>query len=221
MRTPFVKLVRSRIVQNTTAVGALVCLITAAPPAMAQNNAQGIYTCVDARGRTLTSDRPIAACLDREQKVLNGAGIVKRVVPPSYTAEERAVIDAKRREEQAERSRAQEEKRRDRALLLRYPNQAMHDKERTDALAQIDDVIKAVNQRGKTLVEQRQEIDTELEFYQKDESKAPGWLKARIEENKAQMRIQQRFLIEQAQEKQRINTRFDEELARLRQLWAP
>lgn len=205
--------------KQTAAVGALVCLIAASPFAGAQD-VKGIYTCVDARGRTLTSDRPIAACLDREQKVLNSAGIVKRVVPPSYTAEERAAIDAKRRQERAEIARVQEEKRRDRALLLRYPNQAMHDKERQDALSQIDDVIKAVNNRGKTLEEQRREIDTEMEFYQNDESKAPAWLRRRIEDNKEQMRIQQRFLIEQAQEKQRVTSRFDEELVKLRQLWA-
>lgn len=198
--------------------GALVCLLVFAPHAGAQNSS-GIYTCVDSNGRTLTSDRPIAACLDREQRVLNNAGIVKRVVPPSYTAEERAVIAAKRREEQAERSRIQEEKRRDRALLLRYPNQAVHDKEREDALAQIDEVIQAVNKRGKTLREQRREIDTELEFYQNDESKAPVWLQRRIEDNHEQVKIQQRFLIEQAQEKQRVNKRFEEELIKLRKLW--
>ena len=27
-----------------------------------------IYTCVDAQGRRITSDRPIAACMDREQR---------------------------------------------------------------------------------------------------------------------------------------------------------
>ncbi|WP_231943379.1 DUF4124 domain-containing protein [Hydrogenophaga crassostreae] len=210
---------RSIFAPATHATGALMCLLTLAPGASAQNTS-GIYTCVDSRGRTLTSDRPIAACLDREQRVLNNAGIVKRVVPPSYTAEERAVIDAKRRREQAEVARVQEEKRRDRALLLRYPDVAMHNKEREDALSQIDDVIKAVNKRGKTLEEQRKEIAIELEFYQNDESKAPSWLKRRIEDNQEQMRIQQRFLIEQAQEKQRVTTRFDEELIKLRQLWA-
>jgi hypothetical protein len=32
--------------------------------------------------------------------------------------------------------------------------------------------------------------------------------------------VQQRFIAEQQQEKNRVNQRFDEELARLRQLWA-
>ena len=179
-----------------------------------------IYTCTDAQGRRITSDRPIPACVDREQRELNKAGIVKRVVPPSYTAEEQAVIDAKRRVVEAEQARIAEEKRRDRALLLRYPSQAVHDKERADALAQIEDVILAVNKRSRTLMEQRKEIDTELEFYQNDANKAPPVLKRRIEDNAQQMKVQQRFLADQAQEKQRVTARFDEELVRLRKLWA-
>lgn len=209
--------------RSTRATGALLCLIAWAPGVSAQStgsNTGGIYTCVDAKGRTITSDRPIAACLDREQRELNRGGIVKRVVPPSYTGEEQAAINAKRKAVEQEQARIAEDKRRDRALLLRYPNLATHTKERTDAIALIEDVILAVNKRGRTLAEQRAEIDKELEFYQNDASKAPSWLKRRIEDNEEQMKSQQRFLQEQALEKQRVTTRFDEELVKLRKLWA-
>ena len=39
-------------------------------------HAQGssIYTCVDSKGRRLTSDRPIVECLDREQHQLGNTG---------------------------------------------------------------------------------------------------------------------------------------------------
>lgn len=205
--------------RSNCATGALLCLIAWAPGVSAQNTG-GIYTCVDARGRTITSDRPIAACLDREQRELNRVGIVKRVVPPSYTAQEQAAIDAKRKQVEQEQARIAEDKRRDRALLLRYPNLATHTKERNDAIALIEDVILAVNKRGRTLAEQRTEIDKELEFYQNDANKAPSWLKRRIEDNEEQVKSQQRFLQEQALEKQRVTTRFDEELVKLRKLWA-
>ena len=56
-----------------------------------------IFTCVDAQGRRITSDRPIAACMDREQRELSSSGSVKRVIPPEPTAEERATLDAKRK----------------------------------------------------------------------------------------------------------------------------
>ena len=179
-----------------------------------------IYSCVDKNGRRLTSDRPIVECLDREQEQRGATGTVRKVIPPSYTAEERERIDTKRRAEEEARARVSEERRRERALLIRYPSQAVHDKERQEALAQVDDVIAAVDKRGEALKAQRQEIDTEMEFYQRDPGKAPGWLKRKLEDNKAEQQAQKRHLSEQQMEKQRINARFDEELVRLRPLWA-
>lgn len=180
---------------------------------------KGIYTCIDSKGRRITSDRPITECLDREQRELTGSGTVKRVVPPSYTAEERARIEAQKKAEEALQARIAEEKRRDRALLIRYPNKTVHDKERADALAQLDEVIGAVSKRAQTLIDQRKEISVELEFYQNDVSKAPLWLRRKLEDNEQQVVVQQRFVVEQTQEKERVNARFDEELVKLRQLW--
>lgn len=181
---------------------------------------KGIYVCVDSKGRRLTSDRPIVECLDREQQQLGSTGVVKRVLPPSYTAEERSRLDAQRKIEEDQRARVAEEKRRDRALLIRYPTQASHDKERAEALGQIDEVIGAVNKREQSLLEQRKGIDAEMEFYQRDPNKAPPWLRRKVEDNAQQIQVQKRFLDEQAQEKRRINARFDEELVKLRQLWS-
>jgi hypothetical protein len=198
----------------------LMALVFVAPLAVAQEkNSGGIYSCVDSKGRRITSDRPIIDCLDREQKQLGNSGTVKRVVPPSYTAEEKARIEEQRRAEELERSRIAEEKRRERALLIRYPNQAMHDKERAEALKQIDEVIEAVKKRVTELGAQRKEIDLELEFYQNDPKKAPAWLQRKVEDNAQQVQVQNRFLSDQNLEKQRINARFDEELAKLRGLW--
>lgn len=194
-----------------------VVLLAVSTVALAQG--KGIYTCVDSHGRRITSDRPITECLDREQHELTSSGTLKRVVPPSYTADERARIDAQKKAEEALQARLAEEKRRDRALLIRYPNQAVHDRERTEALAQIDEVISAVNKRAQTLLNQRKEISAELEFYQNDVSKAPLWLRRKLEDNEQQVVVQQRFVVEQTQEKRRVNARFDEELVKLRQLW--
>jgi hypothetical protein len=204
---------------RATATG-LAVLMLAGVAAAQDRSSTGIYSCVDSKGRRLTSDRPIPECLDREQRQLGSSGVVRRVVPPSYTADERAKIEAQKKNEELQRARIAEEKRRDRALMVRYPNQAMHDKERADALGQIDEVVGAVNKRVTALGLQRKEIDTELEFYQGDVNKAPSWLKRKLEDNEQQVAVQKRFLADQAQEKQRINARFDEELAKLRQLWA-
>jgi Domain of unknown function (DUF4124) len=178
-----------------------------------------IYTCVDARGRKLTSDRPIAECADREQKELNTSGTVKRTVKPVMTAEEQRVFDEKQKNAAEEEARQLEEKRKDRALLTRYPNRATHDKERAEALAQVDEVMKAATKRIGELGLQRKDIDTELEFYKKDPNKAPLSLKRQIEDNNNSVAVQKRFVADQEGEKKRINMRFDEELAKLKSLW--
>ena len=187
---------------------------------LAQMPVEGIYTCVDGRGRKLTADRPIPECADRQQRVLNPSGTVRAVVGPSLTGPERAALEAKQRREAEERARQAEEKRRERAMLTRYPNRAIHDQERAAALAQITVVRRAALNRVKELERQRKELDSELEFYAKDPTKVPPSLKRLIEENTHSMAVQQRFIAEQEEEMQRVNNRFNEELKRLQPLWA-
>lgn len=182
--------------------------------------AQSIYSCVDGQGRRLTSDRPIAECTDRTQRELSSTGMVKRVIGPTLTAKERVAQDEKDKAEADARALAAEERRRDRALLLRYPNRPLHDKERLLAIAQVDEVIKAASKRQQELVDQRAHINAELEFYNKDPSKATPMLKRRVEENDSSLAVQKRFVADQELEKRRVNLRFDEELVKLRQLWA-
>jgi len=179
----------------------------------------GVYTCVDAKGRKLTADRPIAECTDREQKILNPSGTVQSRVGPTLTALERTALEQKAKREAEELGRVGDEKRRDRALLIRYPNKGVHDQERAEALAQIAVVIKAASTRSEELARQRVVIDGEMEFYQKDPAKAPAYLRRQLEENIQSQLVQKRFISEQDAEARRVNIRFDDELIRLRQLW--
>lgn len=185
-----------------------------------QAHAAGIYTCVDSKGRKLTSDRPIAECVDREQKVLNPSGTVKEVVGPSLTAEERARKEAADKAEQEKRNRLQEERRRERALLTRYPNREVHDRERAEALDQIAAVTQAATTRLAELTAQRAKLNDEMEFYKKDPSKAPAYLRRQIEDSNTAMQVQKKFIADQEMEARRVNLRFDDELVKLRQLWA-
>lgn len=187
---------------------------------LAQACAQAIFTCVDAKGRRLTADRHIAECIDREQTELSPGGLVKRRIGPSLTAVERAAEEDKARRALEERNRLADEKRRYRALLTRFPERTAHDKERSEAITQADQVIAAANKRTADLLVQRQRLDAELQFFNSDASRAPPKLKRLIEENEQQMQAQKRFVAGQEAEKQRINARFDKELATLTPLWA-
>lgn len=181
--------------------------------------ATGIYTCVDAKGRKLTSDRLIPECTDREQKMLNPSGTLKAKIGPTLSAQEVSQIDIKNKAELVERARQDEEKRRDRALLVRYPTQSAHEKERSEALAHVARVKQTSVARVTQLLDDRAKLTDEMAFYQKNPSKAPPKLRQRVDEVSQSLAAQGRFLAEQDEESRRINTRFDEELLRLAPLW--
>ena len=202
--------------------GALLAFVPALVQAQAQETVpfSGVYTCIDANGRKLTSDRPIAECVDREQKVLNPSGTVRTKVGPTLSARERADLEAKEKQEAEARALQAEEAHREKVLVARYPSKAVHDKVRSEALAQVAMVIVAAKQRVEELQQDRRILDQELEFYKKDPKKAPASLRRRVEDIAESTAVQKRFLGEQDNEIRRINARFDDELARLKQLWA-
>lgn len=191
-----------------------------AMPAQAQANSGGIYACTDANGRRITADRPIASCVDREQRVLGNTGGEVRRVGPTLTDQERSAQEAKRRQDQVEQQRLREERSRDRAMLARFPSQGVHDAARAEAIAQVNDVIGVAQKRQIDLQERRRKLNTELEFYQNDPKKAPANLRRQLDDNTESQAEQQRFIKQQEEEKQRINQRFDAELQQLRKLWA-
>ena len=205
------RFVKKVVITSTVAVAALSLSSTVF--------AQAIYSCVDGSGRKVTADRPIAECRDRVQREINPSGTVKRVLEPALTADERAAREEKEKLAAELREREVEAKRRDRALVLRYPSRDTHDKERAEALGQIDEVIHAASKRATELSEQRNATIVDLQFYKADPTRAPSSLKRRLEENDSNQAIQKRFIAEREAEKKRVNLRFDEELGKLRRLW--
>ena len=180
---------------------------------------QEVYTCIDKTGRRITADRPIADCVDREQRILDHTGAERRRIGPTLTEHERAALEVQRRKEAQERARIAEERRRERVLTTRYPDKATHDIERAAAIQLVDDVTATAEKRVEELKQQRKVFDTEMEFYKRDPNKAPMVLRRKIAENEESLAEQQRFLAGQDQVKRRVHQRFDTELAQLRKLW--
>lgn len=194
-------------------------LAQAQPTAQTQLPTPEIYTCLDARGRKLTSDRPIAECRDREQKILNPSGTLKTRVGPTLTDKERSELEAKEKAEQAQRAMMDEERRRDRALLVRYPTSGAHQKERESALDLINRVKQTALAQVNDLLAQKVKLMDEMAFYEKDPSRAPPKLKRQLEEVNQTLAAQGRFLADKDAETARVNARFDAEQLRLAPLW--
>ncbi len=180
---------------------------------------QGIYTCVDAQGRRLTSDRPIMACLDREQRELSRTGSTKRVHGPTLTAVEQQAQEAREKAEALQRSQARNQQRLDQALLARYPNRAAHDAGREQALAVPQQIINAAEKSLDNLGKERQRLQQELAFYEGDPAKAPAQVRRALTNNETATRSQEKAIADQRAEQARLNARFDDELKRLQALW--
>lgn len=201
------------LLQPLVLVGLGVCL-----PLWA--GAQGIYTCTDAHGRRITSDRPIPECADREQRELSPSGLVKRVIPGAVSAQQQEQLNKQAEQEAEQRAREREQVRKDRALMNRYTNQRQHDAEREKQLAMVDTNIAVIQNRARELQQQAKGYQEEMEFYKADPTKAPAWLKRRMADNMALQEQQQLLVAAQLEEAKRVNARFDEELVRLKALWA-
>ena len=201
--------------------GALLATLAGLSAAQTQQpNLQGIYSCTDAKGRRLSSDRPIPECSDREQTLRNPSGSLKATIRPALSARERTELEAKEKAAQQEQARVAEEKRRDQALLRRYPKPAVHEQERAAALAQTELARQGAANRTTALLAERAALLLEMEFYKKDPSKAPAPLRRQLEAVAQGLAGQERLMAEQDAERQRINARFDELLLRLKPLWA-
>ena len=195
----------------------LLCL-GAATSAMAQPSSAQVFTCVAGNGRTLTSDRLIGECMDREQRVLSRDGTLLRIVPPSLTAEERAEKEARDRKAAAEKEAKLEAAKRDRNLLQRYANAEAHQKAREAALGDFRASMLLSEKRQSELVAERKPLLDEAEFYK---GKAlPAKLRQQLDANEAAATAQRDAQNNQKAEFDRINKLFDAELARLKRLWA-
>jgi len=194
-------------------------LLGASGSALAQTAPKpAIYSCVDASGKRITSDRPIASCNDREQRELNADGSVKRIVPPTLTGDERTEAEAREREAAAERAMRVEALRRDRNLLARFPNEAAHNKAREAALEDTRKAVKISEARLTLLASERKPLTDETEFYVG--KPLPTKLRTLLDANDAATDAQRSLIQNQQAEIIRINALYDAELQRLRKLWS-
>lgn len=193
---------------------ALVALTCGAQP----KPAGGIYSCIDDKGRRLTSDRPIPECSAREQQVLNKDGSLRTVQPPTLTAEERAEKEARERKALEARNAQADIVRRDKNLLSRFPNEPTHRKARESALDTVRLAIKATEQRLKDLARERKPLLDEAEFYK--DRQLPFKLRQQLEANDTAVEAQRSAAHNQEAELGRVNQLYDIELNRLKKLWA-
>lgn len=193
------------------------------PPAQAVTPAKDaasapIYSCVDANGRRLSSDRPIPECLSQEQNVLGKDGTVRKKVPPMLSPEQQAQKDAERAAQARAQAARMEQVRNDRLLLSRYPTLAAHDQARQRALESTQKAIDTIQVRIAQLETERVVLANERAG--QGFKAVPENLKMRTNANDGSLEAQRTLLHSMEAERARINLQYDSERQRLALLLA-
>jgi hypothetical protein len=171
-----------------------------------------IYTCKDASGKTITSDRPLPECQGREGRVLSGQGATVQKIDAPLTPEQIAAREAEQQKKREEEERRREQLRKDKALLNTYSSLDDIESKRQRALAQIEREMRESERRVSLLERQASENRAEAEFYKK--KALPPELKRRVDENEAALKAEKGLHGSKKGEVGHVNVKFDEDRKR-------
>lgn len=140
---------------------ALMLMVLSAP-AMAQRT---IYCCDDDRGRPVCGDLLPSVCFGKAYREISPQGTVRRHVPAPLTPEEIVRRDAEQELRRQEEAWLANQRRLDQALLETYQSLDDIDRLEARALAEVDREMLVIQKREVELVDERERLMDEAEFY--------------------------------------------------------
>lgn len=183
--------------------------------ASATNHAQ-IFLCKDATGRTITSDRPISECAERAVRELSPNGMLKREIAAPLTPEQKRQKQILEAQYKLEQAAAEEQTRRDKALLARYFNVSEIEAARKRAREPFQDKMNAAIIAITALETVLRKAEEEKEFYKK--KALPQTLLRKIEEAESALITEKNTVQRCAIDIVNNDAIFDETLKRYREL---
>ena len=179
--------------------------------------AQGVYVCQDVSGKTLTSDRFVVECQDKDQRVLSKDGTTVKRIRPEETEDEIEEKSKKTEQKRREDRVRQELVRQDRALLNTYTSLEDLESKRQRALVQ---VIK----EGKDSEKRHLDLQKELEQVLAEERAIPQGkpvppdLRSRRDQIEAAVDGEKRVMKSKDGEIVQINQKFERDKQRYTEL---
>ncbi len=134
-------------------------------------SASAAYRCVDEKGFTRIGDTPPEQCAKVVMFEVTSSGTVLRRIEPSLTPEQvRARAEVEERRKEADKV-ANEQKRKDLALLATYSAEGEFDTVRERTVGPLRGRIKNANDRMVAVEKRLKELEEEMEFYKAGKSK--------------------------------------------------
>ncbi|MFD2453541.1 hypothetical protein [Ideonella paludis] len=133
--------------------------------------------------------------------------------------EELARLEEQRQAALQSQAQQEENTRKARQLLRRYPDESAHAQGRTRAMEPVVRQMSESRARLQALERERDALAQQLK-QEKNPANAAG-LRQRLETNGAALEAQSAVLRDREAERDRMNMQFDQELAQLKTLWVP
>lgn len=199
---------------------ALSCASVDARAQPAERGPSGIYSCEDANGRTISSDRPILDCSQRQLRVHNADGSIREVLAAPLTKEQQKIRTREEQQRQEEVWARKVQQARDRNLLQTFEDERALESMRRRSLADIDHEIKLATLRILSLDKELKIAQAEAERFK---SERPGRglpfvYQQRITDAANAILAEDSLIKDRKEERDRVNVRFDADAKRLREL---
>jgi cell division protein FtsN len=192
----------------------LICFLALAPLSV---QAQKIFMCKDASGRTLTSDRPIPECADRAVREFDKSGTVRREIPAPLTAEQKRQKQLEEEKRKVDEAAAIEQKQNDRALVARYRNESDIETARKRDLNLVQEKIK--RETASLAAAEATHKTAQAELAQiKNQKNIPSALQRKIEASGQAVAEDKKKLQEYGAEIAQTNLKYDAALKRYREI---
>ena len=175
-----------------------------------------IYSCKDAAGRTLTSDRPIPECVDRAMFVRQHPAQSQREIPRTKTAEERRKADEELEKQKIADQLEDQRKREELYLLANFKSENDIEVTRQKSLEVVKEKIRVGHEQMKGV----DVLLTELQAEQNNgKTKSPAEnanLQSRAGQLVLSLKNSRESVARYEVEKTLINTQYDDILSRYR-----
>ncbi len=196
--------------------GAMLVAAAAGLLAVSHSQAQMIK-CQDAKGKVYYGTTMPKECLGKPSEELSKSGqTVVRRNEGALTPEQIEARDAERKKQAEAEARAQEEKRKNTALLNTYASEKDIDEARSRALKENELAIKETQKRVADGEKRHKELDGEREFYKK--GGMPPKLQQDIRNNEVELANQKELLQAKVKQVALINAKYDEDKRRYQEL---
>lgn len=195
-------------------IGLIACIAVLVPIAA---QAQSIYICKDAAGKTFTSDRLLPECAGRAVREMDKSGMVRREIPAPLTPEQKRQKQLEEERLKAEAEMAAQQKQADRAMLARYRNEKDIAQARKRTLELVQEQIKRESATLAEVEKDRKDVQQKIDLIG-NKKPVPPYLQVRLAETDQSMAAVKKKITDHQAEEAQINLKFDATLKRYREL---